>query len=265
MVMTRQLLGGLAAIALFTGSANAVTLFADNFDGGSGDLNGTTPDTTTAAATWVANSDFDADGTVAGASTGGSATLAFTPVDGLVYTLDLSIAATAFGSSPDNDWFALGFAKGQSAADGSQNRFINVNVIGKAWMLQRGPAPITNGGTNTSFLGTATSGTQNNAEWESLASLFGGNADLRIVLDTTGGAGSWNATFYAKATNDANFQVIRSTQNLVSEDIDSVGFARSSGDISGSVTSFSLTAVPEPSSLALIGLGGLLIARRRRA
>ncbi|MEO0475205.1 MAG: PEP-CTERM sorting domain-containing protein [Planctomycetota bacterium] len=262
-IATQRLLATAAAVTLVAGTATATTvIYQENFGGGAADLNGITPDVGTND--WVANSDFDADGSVSGASTGGSATLAFTPVDGLVYTLDVSLGASTYASSPDNDWFAVGFANGQSTADGSGERFINNNVIGKAWMLQRGPGPITNGGTNQSFLGSATSGTQNGAAWEALDTQFGGDIDLRIVLDTTLGAGSWNVTFFAKPTADATYQVVRSTENLANEDIDSVGVARSSGDISGSITSFSLTSVPEPGSLALLGLGSLLVARRRR-
>ena len=45
----------------------------------------------------------------------------------------------------------------------------------------------------------------------------------------------------------------------------SVGFENGvEADIRGDVTSLSLVQVPEPTSLALLGLGGLLVARRRR-
>jgi hypothetical protein len=43
--------------------------------------------------------------------------------------------------------------------------------------------------------------------------------------------------------------------------INSVGIVHTGGDITG----FSMTEFSEPSSLALLGLGGLLIARRRRS
>ena len=102
----------LTALALITQSAQSAIVFSDNFDG-TGDLNGTTPDTTTAAASWVALSNFDADGTITGgaSTTGrGSATLAFTPVDGLIYTLDVSYAETSYRLASDNDWIAIGYS-----------------------------------------------------------------------------------------------------------------------------------------------------------
>jgi len=37
------------------------------------------------------------------------------------------------------------------------------------------------------------------------------------------------------------------------------------GSVSNTTTTVAITTIPEPSSLALLGLGGLLIARRRRA
>lgn len=262
-------LSAASVLSLAGGLANAlpVTIFEDNFDGGSGDLDGTTPDTTTAAAKWVAPATWNADGSVAGGSAGGSATLAFTPVDGQIYTLDVSLGASSYagGAGSDNDWFAIGFSRGQSNVTGGNERFIQVNVVGVAWALQRGP----DGGTNTTFLGIdgggSSTGTQNTENWAAQTGLTGGNTDLRIVLNTTGGAGTWTAEFLAKGTADANFSVIRAAELLATENIDSVGIARSSGDITGSLTSFSVTSVPEPGSLALLSLGGLLIARRRRA
>jgi hypothetical protein len=89
---TRKHILPLAALAgLALASANAATIFSDDFSGlATTNLHGTTPDVTTGGATWVAStapSAYKADGSST-TTTEGSMTLAFTPVDGTVYTLD---------------------------------------------------------------------------------------------------------------------------------------------------------------------------------
>ncbi len=45
----------------------------------------------------------------------------------------------------------------------------------------------------------------------------------------------------------------------------SIGGVNGTGGVDGPINGFELVLVPEPSSLSLLGLGGLLIARRRRS
>ena len=213
-------------------TAEAETVFYDNFDGSFLDLNGTTPDITSGGAAWVASSDFKADG-FADATLGGSATLAFTPVNGKIYTLDCSLS----GVAGDGDWFALGFASGQSTAKSVNDRFIQVNVIGKAWMFIRGTA-----GVNVSWLGNDSTGTGNSTDWTTYANQSGGAILMRIVLDTTGGAGNWTATWYVKKPAGTGYTMVRSTANMLTESINSVGFAISNPTVEGTIESFSLSA-----------------------
>jgi hypothetical protein len=44
-------------------------------------------------------------------------------------------------------------------------------------------------------------------------------ADLRIVLDTTGGPRKWTATWYAKLHDAKNYVKVRETTRLLNEDI----------------------------------------------
>ena len=171
-------------------------------------------------------------------------------------------------TNPENDWIAMGFANGQSSAIGNNERFVGGNVNGIAWMLMRGNTTGSVG--NTAFRGLSTSGTNLNtggAAWTDapLAGTFGSDLDMRVVLDTTGGTGTWTATWYAKLAADASYTEVRATELLADEAITSVGLARSNTGFTGNVTSFSLNSVPEPGSLALLGLGGLCVLRRRRA
>jgi hypothetical protein len=250
----------IAALSCWASPLRAATLYSDDFTGGTSDLNGTAPDTRPGSETWIAASNFDANGDVNVTDpTWASATLAFTPSDGKVYTLDGSLRDLAGNS----DWIAMGFANGQSSSSGSTERFINGGVIGQDWMLVRGPGQ---GGNNQAFTGTATSGTDDGQAWAVTTYQGASDVDLRLELDTTGGSGNWTATWLAKAPGEASYTVVRS-EEAAAESINSVGFATAGGDVTGNITRFSLsddTTIPEPASLAVLGFGGLVLLRRRR-
>ncbi|BCX47820.1 neuraminidase [Haloferula helveola] len=222
-------------------AARAELLFFDDFDGDGSDLHGSVPDTSLGGAAWTASSHFNRDG-----STGdgpGSATLPFTPVDGRVYALDARYVELS-AVPGDTDWFAVGFVNGQSAASGTNDRFITGNVVGVAWALARGDFNLTN---NNTFLGTGQTGSGNHGIPDGLGwslSPAENAVDLRVVLDTTAGAGNWTATFYAKRPVETDYTLIRATEPLLSgAAIGAVGLARSNPGVSGMVESFSLTLI----------------------
>lgn len=70
--------------------------------------------------------------------------------------------------------------------------------------------------------------------------------DLRIVLDTTAGAGRWTSTWLAKRPHHKDYTVVGGVLPLVNESISSVGFAVSDPEISGSIKAFSLHADRRP-------------------
>ena len=226
-----------AAVSSYA-SSTEVVIFSDDFSGGAAtNLNGQAPDVRPGGETWVAVSSpsyFKADGSFVGGGTGGtrggSATLAFTPEDGRVYTLDASVT----GVTGDGNWIGFGFAQGQSTAGSVNDRFVQGNVIGKAWMLLKGDAT---GSENSALM----NGTASNEPWATYTQENpGGDMLMRIVLDTMGGAGNWSATWYAKRPADPDYAIILATTNLLDETISSVGFAVSGPTVSGSIESFSL-------------------------
>lgn len=221
-------------LAVTIPSISASTIFLDDFSGDANNLDGSSPDVR--SENWIASSTFNRDGSLDPRP--GSATLAFTPVDGKIYLLDVSLREV----SGDQNWIALGFSAGQSSAVSTGNRFITNLHIGKAWMLFRGN---TNG--HQTFLGTAVSGTQNVSPWAEFKSETG-DIDMRIELDTTGGAGSWAAPWFAKKPTDESYTQVREQQVLADEAIDSVGIAMANVGIEGRIESFSLSDSTAPTS-----------------
>lgn len=236
------------AVALLAGAANAGVLFSDDFSGSSStNLHGTTPDVTTGGETWVATDNYKADGSFTSAAPA-TMTLAFTPVDGLVYTLDAQIED--LGGS---QWAQFGFGNGQPTND---------KWSGRAWDLLRVAS-------DTSHPhATVQSGFAGLTDWSSLGQLrYADDLDARIVLDTMGGTGNWTATYYAKAGNDGTYTEVGSA-TLTDEAIDSVGVSTYNVPNEGKLNSFSLSLaeVPEPATLGLLLMGGagVLFHRRRR-
>lgn len=253
----------LAALVLAAPASHAATtIFSHTFDEGTDGLNGTAVDTGTGS--WVAAPSVTANGVFS--TSRGSATLAFTPSQGTQYQLDTSIT----GVTGDANWVALGFANvgtdpGDGTGTGTGDRFTSqsgVNVEGRAWMLFRGATDDT---TNRNVAWTEGTKSGNNEFWSgSLANANGGSIDLRILLDTTGGAGTWTATWLAKRPADGSYTEVRSSALLPNESITSVGFAFSSDTTNGTLESFSLIQIPEPSSALLGSLSMLALLRRRR-
>ena len=236
-------LAGLSALALGlmvgTGQqAEASTIYNETFSGlSTTDLNGTAPDTTTGGEVWSASTDWNKDGsTDAAAGSDDNAFLAFTPTSGNVYTLSATLA-TPSGSS----WAAIGFVEESNTGI---DFWDNINAATVPWVLYRSNTNV------DSFIGT-------NGNWTPLdEGNHAGPITMSIVLDTQGAA--WTAEWFINGGS------VRS-ETLVSNPtgITHVGLGRESGT-TASFDNFSLTVVPEPGSLALLGMGGLLIARRRR-
>ncbi len=253
-------------VVVATSAANGAIIYQDNFDGSaSTNLNGLPPDIDNNGGTntWQAYSGYKANGLMPSGNiaVNQGAWLSFAPQAGNIYQLSASMT----GVGPDGtsaSWYALGFAQNvPTTLETGDNRFTVAPTLGKAWMLFRANNPTTN--TNQYFLGNTTSGTAGAASWTTGSPLNeGGDIDLRIVLDTN--PTIWTATFYAKRPTDSNYtQVSPTALPLNAQDIQAIGIARTSGNVSGNVTFFQLATIPEPmsGSLILVGLSIVTTAR----
>ena len=227
-------------LALPAQHAAASTIYNETFSGaGTTDLNGTAPDTTTGGEVWSASTDWKKDGSiVAGGITDDNAFLAFTPESGKVYTLSATLA------TPSGAWAAVGFTETANTGGGTGNDDFwrnNPDEVGP-WVLYRSSTNV------DSFLGPLTGGAEDEGDHV-------GPITLSIELNTQGAA--WSAEWFINGGSVRSETFATNPTN-----ISYVGLSRESG-AGASFDNFSLTVVPEPGSLALLGLGGLLIARRR--
>jgi hypothetical protein len=246
-VTPRRLSGALAALlvlclALAAIDSRAAVLYDETFPGLATDLlNGTGPDVDNNGGfnLWAAHSGYRADGATPTTSVARGAWLPFVPTNGNTYTLTTRFS----GVGPDgtsNTWFAMGFSKlVPTNPEGGTNRFVEGDTTGRAWMIFRpnNPNPTSQ---NQYFVGNATSGTTSAVNWPA-GPIEGGDVDMQIVLSTAGGAGTFNAMFFAKRPEEASYtQLSASPVTLLAEDIGAVGFARNTGTLEGRAERFTL-------------------------
>jgi len=257
------------SVALITagmlGSANAaVVLFYDDFGGSSTDaLSGRTPTITTNDTTWTAHADFRADGTRVNSSNGSAHLSLGTLINAnrgnadAIYTLTTTISVPEASAT---SWNGVGFWIEDSPP--TDRSFADWDGgAGVAFMLRRQNTEIRAfNGTRTNSSPTLTNVSPNNT------SAGTDTLDFRVVLDLTSWDGSSNfgtATYFAKFTSNANFvELGTGTLNSTNSSFGSVGF--SNGFSNGSISSFELSQIPEPSAALLGGLGLLALLRRRR-
>jgi hypothetical protein len=240
-----RMAAAMIALAAATCRVDAAVLYDENFAGPAATvLNGQIPDTDQNGGfnQWRAHTGFLADGSMTAPAGGSGAWLAFVPTPGFTYTL----SASFIGVTGNTNWMGIGFAESVPAnpqATGNDVRFISGATVGKAWMLFRGQSTSTTT-KNQSLRGDANSGTfaANAVDWLG-PEIYAGDIDMRIVLDTTGGVGNYNATFFAKRPTDGVYtQVSASNLPLAATDIGSVGFAASGAAnlIDSTITNFTL-------------------------
>lgn len=224
-------------------SAQGAVIYSDDLSGsGSDDLAGAAPDVRPGTEVWSAGAGFNADGSFDSAldTSTGSASLPFVPGAGFVYTLTAVVDPVSAGATNPRDWVILGFQENQNDANAllgppSPSMFFRGDRVG------------------VNPIGTRVTSAGGFTNHDPAVDLLG-PTELKIILDTTDTA--WTVDFVAGGTSVTGVQTFASNPT-----INYVFFGTT---IQGSIDSFELTAVPEPASAALMGLGGLWALLRRR-
>ena len=241
----KRITAGLVALVTLS-NASATILYQDDFDGLATDgLGGTTPDITTDGNAWAGGGLFNADGSVEEVPSNpghSGAWLPFEPEAGNLYEATLTINPTSGG----NNWISLGFAQ-----QGFDDRIIDVQGSVSVWI--RDNKATTNG--FEYWVGLWNPGNITTAP----PNLPDTAIDVKIILDATDADSSnWTAAF---EVNGTAFPALTAGAGDLGN-IQYVGISTSSAG--GFVDDFQLSIVPEPGSLALLGMGCLTFMRRRR-
>ena len=255
---TRFLLTALACCG-FSAAADAdVVIVAENFGGlGTDDLHNTTADTfasgiTTAggSSTWQAEDDFNADGSMDATGDNGTAYLNLgSYINDSKGTADAFFTAsvTISGPASGGNWVGFGFFENNTPDVGGDFVTGGSNQ-GQGILIYRSTGEL------DGFGGTGSGGAVD-------GDIVSGSQSLKFELDLT----DWNGTdnFGSITFYDGTGTSFGTHEYTSTETWGSIGLTASPG-ATATFSNFQLTQVPEPGSLALLGLGSLLIGARRR-
>jgi hypothetical protein len=274
--------GGLTAAA--AGTARAAIIYADNFDGTAGLVSGRSVTTATglfggtAGATWTSDSTTSTnpdalwnasggtytgtgttDATLGTFTTGADANLItnaflpFVPQSGLIYDAHIALGSSGVGAS--GNWLGLTFApaglNGHTAGGGASALS---NMAGAGLIIDKGSGQV------QSFGGA---GTANGAINSATGFVAQGTATptyhtFDILLDTTGL--QWKVSWLVDGVTPSGVGATSFTYTT-NPSIGDIVFG--SNKLTGTASDFSLTTVPEPGSVMILGLGALVLTRRR--
>lgn len=230
--------------AFLSASAQAAVIFSDSFNR-TGDVSGSAPDVRPGTETWTAPSNWKTDGTqakhdVTGATGGQHFMLPFTPQAGNIYRLEAEIDANA----NNKGWF-VGIGFHGSVYQGSFPTGANPYIMESrnAWGAYM---PLGSNENNPVVSGSASAG---------VSEMYAIELDTQNTL--------WTVSFFAHGATTPNYSTTYTTNPTI-EGVGIMTWAPSYDGSAAFVDNFELSAIPEPSSLALLGLGGLLIVSRRR-
>mgnify|MGYP006280697121 CR=1 FL=1 len=230
--------------AAWASGATIETIYLDPLDGGTGNLNNTSPEDRggTGGSDWSAGQDFKQNGSIAGGSQSYGATLPFTPEPGKRYRLSADMDT---GTDQEDDWNSIGFMDTNPGT--TQNQVFYSNG-GYGNILLRGA------GNGTVFLGENTNG------GTGYAAVSSGTISLMIELDTRPASSTdWLFSFFLNGTELAGGGV---AQTGDPGSISYVGFSNFR-DVGGQVGNFSLQIIPEPATAVFFTLGVAVFFGRR--
>jgi len=251
-LMNNKLLPLLISFGLVSNSLSAQTiLYQETFDGGATSLNNDMPSISVTSPThgtggdWTSADNILANGSIS-ENAANSASLAFAPADGFIYELSFTVNYAGSGFT------AVGFT-GSATYTG---RIFNTGG-GMLWGATRPGSTLDDQIAHANPVGgTGEVGVAGNTTNPS---------SLSIILDTTGGSGSWDVEWYVDgaASPFASLDNISTDYETAIEGV-SIGMNNSNGS---DFQSFQLTVIPEPSTYAMllsfVALGICLIRRRR--
>lgn len=235
-------------------------IVSESFGGGGGALDGTTADTFAAgisaaggSSTWVAAGTFLDDGSVtsAGGNSGAYLNLG-TYIDDAkgtstgLFELTMTISEVTPNAAGGGEWISLGFSTLNAPA--TNTNFTGGTAEGIATIIRR---EIEDDDLDM-FVGPQTAGSIPGPEET-------GARTLTITLDFRPGTGNGEITY-----TDSLLGVIGGPTALPNESFGAI-YISEAGNSGGTIRNLTLTQIPEPASIALLGLGGLMMLRRRRA
>lgn len=246
-----------AALALLAplSALAQVTVFEENFFGDGDPLNGKTPDMTTAGEVWEAGDEWGDDGIHFSPTAGGQAAhLDYVPQPGRIYTASLRVSnrhanAMGFGFFADDplsgDWTA------------ENNAITHADNLGYAWIKTSNSSADDQAG----YMGLGELGDQ---PWAGDVINTNQPIDLDIVLDTT--LENWTVQWFLDGASQGSPTAFTGAGN---PGIGGIGLSRQIDPTTNSTfiqtSQFSLTYVPEPTSLVLLGFGALILVQRKQA
>jgi hypothetical protein len=246
-------------------SAGAQTIYSQDFTIGSGiTLHGSTPTLAnsfaggSSGATWnvlsnSATAFINKDGSIGGNQN--TALLAFTPQSGNVYTLSATLNFTAAPGS----WLALGFATRNPAQNAGSAKLTDNSATGPggvAWMIANDAT-----GNNEQFF--AGPGAVPGAGIGNAQALMSGPGTFTLTLDLDTRGSQWSISSFIDGVQLGTNFVYTSNPTITA-----VGIGENTlgtpGNAKFDTFDLSVTTVPEPSPLALTGVGAAMLMLVRR-